>query len=181
MHKRMQGRLWTCWQIAYENSSTADQTECCTVSGHQAGKVGVLLIRHIHQIPCIPSQFTVTHGNLLTNKRKTKEHLSAHIPRHYVKRKKSTSPYNITTHAFFDTHIHTHAHMRASTSLQCPSPELSPNVCGAQHAQLNQQNLVIVHCWIVKLKDFTVSKLVNLRLWLLRAKYTKKHVCNWLG
>lgn len=51
---------------------------------HQAGEVGVLIIRHIRQIPCIPSQFTDTHGN-------DKEHHSAHIPRHYVKGKKPTT------------------------------------------------------------------------------------------
>lgn len=45
----------------------------------------------------------------------------------------------------FLAHAHTEPHTHASTSLQCPSPELSPNICGAQHAQLKQQNLLKVH------------------------------------
>lgn len=36
-------------------------------------------------------------------------------------------------HAHARTHTQPHTH--SCTSLQCPSPELSPNICGAQHAQ----------------------------------------------
>lgn len=123
--------------------STADQFEGCTVSGHISperwGEVGVLIIRQNRRMPCIPSQFTETHGNPLTNK----EHHSAHIPCHYVKQK--PPHYIITTHAVLahahrDTLLHTHA----STSLQCSSPELSPNICGAGHVQPEQQYLTKV-------------------------------------
>lgn len=130
-----------CVQI---HPSTADQFEGCTVSGHiSPGEVGVLIIRQNRWMPCIPSQFTETHGNPLTNK----EHHSAHIPCHYVKQK--PPHYIITTHAVL-AHAHrgTLLHNHASTSLQCSSPELSPNICGAGHVQLEQQYLVKVQHWM---------------------------------
>lgn len=104
MHTRMPGRLWTCWQMACENSSAADQSRRCAVSGHiRTGEVGVLIRRHIRQMPCSPSQFTDTHGNPLTNK----EHHSAHIPCHYVKRKKPAALYHHYSCSFWLTHTET--------------------------------------------------------------------------
>lgn len=122
----------------------------------RGGEVGMLIIRRICQMPCIPSQFTDTHGNPLTNK----EHHSAHIPRHYVKGKKNPPHYNITTHAVFGsrahTHTHTQPHTHASTSLQCPSPELSPNICGAKHAQQTTKPCNNASLRVNQHDDFTV-------------------------